>query len=408
MSRVLLIFALLVAACAPGERSDYALPSAGDGGAPVTSPDGLPCDVARVLKANCTTCHSDPPIGAAPMPLVTYAQLAAPSPQYPGQTYAQRSLARVQDASLPMPPGGGMSAADVAVLQTWVNEGAPAGSCGSTGNAPPDAGQPAVTPDAGSTPPNSNPDGLPCNVAQVLQSRCLACHSAPPTNGATVPLVTYAQLTAQSSQYPGQTYAQRSLARMQNSTRPMPPGGGASAAEISTIQGWVNSGTPSGSCSPTGSPDGGTPPSGTPDAGSSSVPDSPPVCTSGITWYLGDLGTDLMHPGRACIDCHSSSGRGPTFSAAGTVYPTTHEPDDCDGKSGITVNITDASGQTASTTANSVGNFSFKNSFQFPIRASVQASGRTRQMLTPQMSGDCNLCHTQNGTQGAPGRVVAP
>ena len=29
-------------------------------------------------------------------------------------------------------------------------------------------------------------------------------------------------------------------------------------------------------------------------------------------------------------------------------------------------------------------------------------------MATAQMSGDCNRCHTQAGTQDAPGRVLLP
>lgn len=250
--------------------------------------------------------------------------------------------------------------------------------------------------DGGSGPPATSPTGLPCDVAQVLQASCTSCHSDPPLPPAPMPLVTYAQLTAPSARYPGQSYAQRSLARMQDASLPMPPGGGASAAAVATLQAWVSAGTPAGSCA-TSTPDGGTP----------GLPNSPPTCTSGTYWSRGNEGSALMHPGGACIACHSS-GEGPWYSAAGTVYPTTHEPDDCNGASGITVTITDAAGNVSSQTANSAGNFYFRTNFQFPIHAKVEANGATRQMLTPQMSGDCDLCHTQNGTANAPGRVVAP
>ena len=51
-------------------------------------------------------------------------------------------------------------------------------------------------------------------------------------------------------------------------------------------------------------------------------------CTSGNDWSSGEGPT--MRPGEACISCHSASG-GPRLAVAGTVYPTAHEPDDCDG-----------------------------------------------------------------------------
>jgi uncharacterized membrane protein len=37
-----------------------------------------------------------------------------------------------------------------------------------------------------------------------------------------------------------------------------------------------------------------------------------------------------MHPGGACITCHTIKG-GPAFKVAGTVFPTLHEPNDCNG-----------------------------------------------------------------------------
>ena len=62
---------------------------------------------------------------------------------------------------------------------------------------------------------------------------------------------------------------------------------------------------------------------------------------------------------------------------------------------------------------NSSGNFMYDALLQggaitFPITAKVVQGDRERVMLTPQMSGDCNSCHTQAGTMAAPGRIVAP
>jgi len=140
---------------------------------------------------------------------------------------------------------------------------------------------------------------------------------------------------------------------------------------------------------------------------------TPLVCTSGDHWVSGDRGAASMHPGVACIACHTAK-QGPAFSAAGTVYPTAHEPDDCNGIDGLftgaTVYITGADGQTVHMLANFAGNFNFPASTKIalPFRAKVVVDGRERAMTTPQMIGDCNACHTATGKNGAPGRIVAP
>jgi hypothetical protein len=134
-----------------------------------------------------------------------------------------------------------------------------------------------------------------------------------------------------------------------------------------------------------------------------------PTCTSGRMWGLGDFGSQVMNPGLACIACHSISRGAPTFTAAGTVYPSGHEPDRCNGASGaITVELRDATGRTAMVTPNSVGNFFYQGALTLPITAAVHYQGRTREMITPAASGDCNSCHTQNGDMSAPGRITLP
>src|SRR4051794_34546729 len=72
-------------------------PGAIDGG----THDGLPCDVANLLQTRCDTCHSSTPIGGAPMPLVTLADLQKPSLSDSTQTNTQLSLARMQSSSSP-------------------------------------------------------------------------------------------------------------------------------------------------------------------------------------------------------------------------------------------------------------------------------------------------------------------
>jgi hypothetical protein len=139
------------------------------------------------------------------------------------------------------------------------------------------------------------------------------------------------------------------------------------------------------------------------------------VCTSGNMWTFGDSGSDEMHPGGACIDCHSGSSRAPQIPVGGTVFPTGHEPTDCDGVDGIanviTVQVTDANGMVYKSRANGVGNFYINQKYKlaFPITAKVVLpDGRERVMTESQMTGDCNSCHTQDGTMNAPGRIVPP
>lgn len=132
------------------------------------------------------------------------------------------------------------------------------------------------------------------------------------------------------------------------------------------------------------------------------------VCTSGTAWTGGNAGSPTMNPGMACINCHASGGEGPLFSIAGTLYPTVNEPDLCNGAGGATVMITGADGQTLTLTANAAGNFFSEVPIATPFAAKVVFEGRERAMAAHQTSGDCNGCHTQNGANGAPGRIVLP
>jgi len=124
-----------------------------------------------------------------------------------------------------------------------------------------------------------------------------------------------------------------------------------------------------------------------------------------------------MDPGRACIDCHARSNAesgeqdAPPFAFAGTIYPGEHEPDQCvaSASEGAVVEVTDATGAVTRATANGVGNFYLEvDSLQYPLTARVLFQGRERSMLEAQTTGDCNGCHTQDGAQSAPGRIVLP
>jgi hypothetical protein len=137
---------------------------------------------------------------------------------------------------------------------------------------------------------------------------------------------------------------------------------------------------------------------------------APAVCTSKKTWTRGEEGSELMHPGRACLACHATND-GPELAIAGTAFPSAHEPDDCNGvgkDSGVSVVITDADGVEHRLSVNAAGNFKLEGRFAFPYHAQIEARGLLRAMVSPQLSGDCNGCHSQQGSNGAPGRIVAP
>lgn len=253
--------------------------------------------------------------------------------------------------------------------------------------------------------------GLPCDVQAVLENRCLACHGGQMTG--VPPMLNYDDMLVKSKTDPTKTLAQLSLDRMKSTTSPMPPPPAAKpeADEIQTFQDWVNAGTPKGAvCTdpPPPAPDGGT--TTTTDGGSGEAGSTALKCTSGKTWAMGNTASPLMHPGFACNACHQVLG-GPNLRIAGTVYPTLHEPNDCDGKSPpptLTVIITDKTGKVTNMVVNAAGNFSTTVKILPPYRAKITDGVTTRSMNGSVTSGDCNSCHTETGANSAPGRVLSP
>ena len=120
-----------------------------------------------------------------------------------------------------------------------------------------------------------------------------------------------------------------------------------------------------------------------------------------------------MEPGQACINCHGSTGgEAPKFVIAGTLYPTGHEPDNCNGVNGSTgakVVVTGSNGTVVTLTPNSVGNFYSSTTLPPPYKAKVvNTAGVERVMSGTASSGDCNSCHTLSGANSAPGRITLP
>ena len=70
--------------------------------------------------------------------------------------------------------------------------------------------------------------------------------------------------------------------------------------------------------------------------------------------------------------------------------------------------IVDAANRTITLTPNAAGNFYYTGAVTFPFHAKITYQGRERIMTAAQSNGNCNSCHTQNGANGAPGRILLP
>jgi hypothetical protein len=255
--------------------------------------------------------------------------------------------------------------------------------------------------------------GLPCDIDAFLAARCQGCHV--PMGSGPMPLVTYDDLLAESFVDPSLRVVDRMLARMQSETNPMPPAPGtpASADEIALFESWIAAGTPQGECD-----------AGTDETGSE--PDDPfdvePMCSSGTWWDDDDDESPFMHPGASCLNCHAAERLEdpddddiPDLLVGGTVYPTAHEPTDCngDGENVVVVIESVDTGARVELAANSAGNFMLHRhqaptDLTAPFLVKLVRGDAERVMPIPAPSGNCNDCHTQTGTMGAPGRVVAP
>jgi hypothetical protein len=90
---------------------------------------GVPCDVQSILSEKCGKCHGAEVDFAAPMSLVSYAQLMAPAPVTKGRKVWEQIGARIHDVRSPMPPRNEdeleLNADELATLDAWVAGGGP-------------------------------------------------------------------------------------------------------------------------------------------------------------------------------------------------------------------------------------------------------------------------------------------
>ena len=262
--------------------------------------------------------------------------------------------------------------------------------------------------------------GLPCEVAVLIKTACGSCHGPKPSGGADKSISTWEQLTAPSEFDPSQSVAELALSRMKSAENPMPPTGNLGKTEITILEEWIDGGMKKGSCT-TAKPktDRGTTPAHDAGKEASSPPPAESVCTSGVTADPEVFGP-IMRPGHACISCHASQS-GPSFAAAGTVFPSAFEPNGCNGSPGSTaglkVLIIDANGVMRSLPVNNAGNFlspafladgGAATPIAKPYKALVVRGNHIREMKGTQTETDCNGCHTERGKNGAPGRIMAP
>jgi hypothetical protein len=231
------------------------------------------------------------------------------------------------------------------------------------------------------TPPPPPPAGacLPPNVQALFAAKCTSCHSDPPINGSLSGLVTLADLLATSKEDPSKNEAQLSLARMQSASSPMPPssvGNPPTAAEIATLQTWINANYTSASCV-----DGGGPP--------------PPPATdvfTGAPAYVMQVGRGTHNAGKNCMGgCHNHG-----FTLAGTVTDGAGS-----GVGGVEVRLVDANKKKISVYSGSNGNFYSSSSWVAPATVGVRNASAKNVMVTSlaASNGGCNGCHATGGTQ---------
>ena len=142
------------------------------------------------------------------------------------------------------------------------------------------------------------------------------------------------------------------------------------------------------------------------------VPQS--VCLSGQIWTYSDKDSPLMNPGRSCVKCHAETndeGHAPFYKFAGTVMQALHESDDCHGAPQMTIELTAANDTKWVKVGNSAGNFWLDPTAEvvLPYTARIiDEHGNERVKQMPVSDGDCASCHTQEGANDAPGRLLPP
>lgn len=112
----------------PNSSGNVAAPPAGGAVAPdaVGGKSGMPCAVDKVIRPRCQACHGAHPAGGASVSLVTQEDFLR---DYNGKKVLEHVKERIHDQARIMPPSPNKLAADeLATLDAWLGQGAPASS----------------------------------------------------------------------------------------------------------------------------------------------------------------------------------------------------------------------------------------------------------------------------------------
>lgn len=416
-------------------------PGGGPGGADPDVAGSTLCDVQALFAAQCAACHdgSTPPDlrDDAVLALVGQASALHPDRQLvvagdPDDSFLYTKITVVADgAGDLMPLGAELDDNAKETVRAWIAGGALASCDG------PAEGEGEGEGDVGG---EGEGEGDTSSACAVLSTRCASCHYGGAIDVDLRPDAQRDLVGAASPGYAGETlvvagdpeasFLYQKMAGSQGSSRGgiMPPAGAVSTSELALVRAWIADGAPD-DCA--GVPPPPPPPPLEPGGdisdhiGNASVvagfTDRVPsgvtgTCSTDQYWQFGDAESSRMHPGRACLACHQAEGEGPRRGFLGTVVQAVDDSNDCRGVGDVRVDILDDGDGSvlATTTTNNAGNFIIESSTLCtqtscpPYRVRLTLDGRTRDMLTPQTSGDCNTCHSAAGTDGAPGRIVAP
>ncbi len=110
----------------------------------------LPCDVQALIDSHCSACHGATPAGGAPMSLVTWSDFQATAQDKKSKVYqAIKERVNESDPTKRMPPASITQFTDdeLATLNAWLDQSAPAGTDTCTSTAAADAGTGLPDPD---------------------------------------------------------------------------------------------------------------------------------------------------------------------------------------------------------------------------------------------------------------------
>ncbi len=121
---------LLVSVGACSDKTTLPGPT-GTGGGGAGQASALPCAVDDILELRCKQCHDSEPQFGAPMPLSNREDLLAKTLDG-SMTVIDLAIERMKDdgAIMPPPPNPAATAAEIAVLESWVDAGHPAREAG--------------------------------------------------------------------------------------------------------------------------------------------------------------------------------------------------------------------------------------------------------------------------------------